>query len=72
MNKYIFRFIFYTTIILVCLALNLDYDNSSIQVILAFVSLISVGGVISYKVLRDKNIKEASKILGIPESFITE
>lgn len=72
MNKYIFRFIFYTTIVLVCLALNLDYDNSSIQVILAFVSLISVGGVISYKVLRDKNIKEASKILGIPESFITE
>ena len=53
-------------------ALNLDYDNSSIQVILAFVSLISVGGVISYKVLRGKNIKEASKILGIPESFITE
>ena len=72
MNKYIFRFIFYTTIVLVCLALNLDYDNSSIQVILAFVSLISVGGVISYKVLRGKSIKEASKILGIPESFITE
>ena len=72
MNKYIFRFIFYTTIVLVCLALNLDYDNSSIQVILAFVSLISVGGVISYKVLHGKNIKEASKILGIPESFITE
>lgn len=72
MNKYIFRFIFYTTIVLVCLALNLDYDNSSIQVILAFVSLISVGGVISYKVLRGKSVKEASKILGIPESFITE
>ena len=72
MNKYIFRFIFYTTIVLVCLALNLDYDNSSIQVILAFVSLISVGCVISYKVLHGKSIKEASKILGIPESFITE
>ena len=72
MNKYIFRVIFYTTIILSGFALSIDYNNSNILAIIVLLCLVSIGGIISYNVLHDKTDKEVSEILGVPENFISE
>lgn len=72
MNKYIFRVIFYATLVLSGFALSIDYDNSEFLAIIVLLCLVSVGGVISYNVLHDKTDKEASEILGVPESLFSE
>ena len=72
MNKYIFRIIFYTTLVLSGFALSIDYDNSELLAIIVLLCLVGVGGIISYNVLHDKTDKEISEILGVPESFFSE
>ena len=72
MNKYIFRIIFYTTLILSGFALSIDYDNSELLAIIVLLCLVGVGGIISYNVLHDKTDKEVSEILGVPESLFSE
>ena len=72
MNKYIFRIIFYATVVLSGFALGIDYDNSNLLAIIVLFCLVSVGSIISYNVLHNKTDKEISKILGVPESLISE
>lgn len=72
MNKYIFRIIFYTTLVLSGFALSIDYDNSELLAIIVLLCLVGVGGIISYNVLHDKTDKEVSEILGVPESLFSE
>ena len=72
MNKYIFRVIFYTTLVLSGFALSIDYDNSELLAIIVLLCLVGVGGIISYNVLHDKADKEVSEILGVPESLFSE
>ena len=72
MKKYIFRIIFYATVVLSGFALSIDYDNSEFLAIIVLLCLVSVGSIISYNVLHNKTDKEISKILGVPESFISE
>lgn len=72
MNKYIFRVIFYTTLVLSGFAFSIDYDNSKFLVIIVLLCLIGVGGIISYNVLHNKTDKEVSEILGVPESLFSE
>ena len=72
MNKYIFRIIFYTTLVLSGFALCIDYDNSDLLAIIVLLCLVGVGGIISYNVLHDKTYKEVSEILGVPESLFSE
>ena len=72
MNKYIFRVIFYTTLVLSGFALSIDYDNSESLAINVLLCLVGVGGIISYNVLHNKTDKEVSEILGIPESLFSE
>lgn len=72
MNKYIFRVIFYTTLVLSGFALSIDYDNSESLAINVLLCLVGVGGIISYNVLHDKTYKEVSEILGVPESLFSE
>ena len=72
MNKYIFRVIFYTTLVLLGFAFSIDHDNSKFLVILVLLCLIGVGGIISYNVLHNKTDKEISEILGVPESLFSE
>ena len=72
MNKYIFRVIFYTTLVLSGFALSIDYDNSDILSIIVLLCLVGVGSIISYNVLHDKTDKEVSEILGVPESLFSE
>ena len=72
MNKYIFRVIFYTTLVLSGFALSIDYDNSELLAIIVLLCLVGVGGIISYNVLHDKTDKEVSEILGVPESLFSE
>ena len=72
MNKYIFRVIFYTTLVLSGFALSIDYDNSESLTINILLCLVGVGGIISYNVLHNKTDKEVSEILGIPESLFSE
>ena len=72
MNKYIFRVIFYTTLVLSVFALSIDYDNSDLLSIIVLLCLVGVGSIISYNVLHNKTDKEVSEILGIPESFFSE
>ena len=72
MNKYIFRIIFYTTLVLSGFALSIDYDNSDLLAIIVLLCLVGVGGIISYNVLHDKTYKEVSEILGVPESLFSE
>lgn len=72
MKKYIFRVIFYSTIILSIFAFGIDYDNSTFSAIATILGAIVTGYAISYKVLHGKSDKEISKIIGIPESFISE
>lgn len=72
MNKYIFRVIFYTTLVLSGFVLSIDYDNSELLVIIVLICLVGVGGIISYNVLHDKTDKEVSEILGVPESLFSE
>ena len=72
MNKYIFRVIFYTTLVLSGFALSIDYDNSELLAIIVLICLVGVGGIISYNVLHDKTDKEVSEILGVPESLFSE
>lgn len=72
MNKYIFRVIFYTTLVLSGFALSIDYDNSESLAINILLCLVGVGGIISYNVLHNKTDKEVSEILGVPESLFSE
>lgn len=72
MNKYIFRVIFYTTLVLSGFALSIDYDNSESLAINVLLCLVGVGGIISYNVLHNKTDKEVSEILGVPESLFSE
>ena len=72
MKKYIFRIIFYTTVVLSGFALSIDYDNSNLLAIIVLLCLVGVGGIISYNVLHDKTDKEVSEILGVPESLFSE
>lgn len=72
MKKYIFRVIFYTTLILSGFALSIDYDNSESLAINVLLCLVGVGGIISYNVLHNKTDKEISEILGVPESLFSE
>ena len=72
MKKYIFRIIFYATVVLSGFALSIDYDNSNLLAIVVLFCLIGVGSYISYNVLRNKTDKEISEILGVPESLISE
>ena len=72
MNKYIFRVIFYTTLVLSGFALSIDYDNSDLLAIIVLLCLVGVGSIISYNVLHDKTYKEVSEILGVPESLFSE
>ena len=72
MNKYIFRVIFYTTLVLSGFALSIDYDNSDLLAIIVLICLVGVGGIISYNVLHDKTDKEVSEIIGVPESLFSE
>ena len=72
MNKYIFRIIFYTTLVLSGFALSIDYDNSELLAIIVLLCLVGVGGIISYNVLHDKTDKEVSEILGVPERLFSE
>lgn len=72
MNKYIFRIIFYTTLVLSGFALSIDYDNSNLFAIFVLLCIVGVGGIISYNVLHDKTDKEVSEILGVPESLFSE
>ncbi len=72
MNKYIFRVIFYTTLVLSGFALSIDYDNSELLAIIVLLCIVGVGGIISYNVLHDKTDKEVSEILGVPESLFSE
>ena len=72
MNKYIFRIIFYTTLVLSGFALSIDYDNSELLAIIVLLCLVGVGSIISYNVLHDKTDKEVSEILGVPESLFSE
>ena len=72
MNKYIFRVIFYTTLVLSGFALSIDYDNSEFFAIIVLLCIVVVGGIISYNVLHDKTDKEVSEILGVPESLFSE
>ena len=72
MNKYIFRVIFYATLVLSGFALSIDYDNSECLAINVLLCLVCVGGIISYNVLHNKTDKEVSEILGVPESFFSE
>lgn len=72
MNKYIFRIIFYTTLVLSGFALSIDYDNSELLAIIVLLCIVVVGGIISYNVLHDKTDKEVSEILGVPESLFSE
>ena len=72
MNKYIFRVIFYTSLVLSDFALSIDYDNSELLAIIVLLCLVGVGSIISYNVLHDKTDKEISEILGVPESFFSE
>ena len=72
MNKYIFRVIFYATLVLSGFALSIDYDNSELLAIIVLLCLVGVGGIISYNVLHDKTDKEVSEILGVPESLFSE
>lgn len=70
MKKYIFRTIFYSTIVLSIFALGVDYDNSEFLTIITLLGIIIAGGTISYNVLHNKTAKEISKIIGIPEKMI--
>ena len=72
MNKYIFRVIFYITLVLSGFALSIDYDNSESLAINVLLCLVGVGGIISYNVLHNKTDKEVSEILGVPESLFSE
>ena len=72
MKKYIFRIIFYTTVVLSGFALSIDYDNSNLLAIIVLLCLVGIGSYISYNVLHNKTDKEISKILGVPESLISE
>ena len=72
MKKYIFRIIFYATAILSGFALSIDYDNSNLLAIIVLLCLVCIGSYISYNVLHNKTDKEISKILGVPESLISE
>lgn len=72
MNKYIFRVIFYTTLVLSGFALSIDYDNSEFLAIIVLLCIVGIGGIISYNVLHDKTDKEVSEILGVPESLFSE
>lgn len=72
MNKYIFRIIFYATVVLSGFVLSIDYDNSNLLAIIVLFCLVGVGSIISYNVLHNKTDKEISKILGVPESLISE
>ena len=72
MNKYIFRAIFYTTIILSIFALGIDYDSLSFSLISILFGTIALGGVISYTELKSKSDKEVSELLGLPESFFKD
>ena len=73
MSKYIFRVIFYTTVVLSIFALTIDYENSKFfPWVFVLFCLIGAGGVISYNVLHDKTDKEVSEILGVPESLFSE
>lgn len=72
MNKYIFRVIFYTTLVLSGFVLSIDYDNSELLAIIVLLCLVGVGGIISYNVLHDKTDKEVSEILGVPESLFSK
>lgn len=70
MKKYIFRTIFYSTIVLSIFALGVDYDNSEFSTIITLFGIIIAGGTISYNVMQNKTIKEISEITGIPEKMI--
>ena len=72
MNKYIFRIIFYATVVLSGFALSIDYDNSNLLAIIALLCIVGIGSIISYNVLHNKTDKEVSEILGVPESLISE
>ena len=72
MNKYIFRVIFYTTLVLSGFALSIDYDNSELLAIIVLLCIVGVGCIISYNALHDKTDKEISEILGVPESLFSE
>lgn len=72
MNKYIFRTIFYTTIVLAILALVIDYSSLSLPWIGLLFGLIVMGGVVSYDELRSLSDKDKAKLLGLPESFFKE
>ena len=72
MNKYIFRIIFYFTIILSGFALGIDYDKSEFSSIVVLLGLIGFGVFVSYNVLHNKTIKEIHEIIGIPKNFISE
>ena len=72
MKKYIFRIIFYATVFLSGFALSIDYDNSNLLAIIVLLCLVGIGSYISYNVLHNKTDKEISKILGVPESLISE
>ena len=72
MNKYIFRTIFYTTIVLAILALVIDYSNLSLPWIGLLFGLIVMGGVVSYDELKCLSDKDKAKLLGLPESFFKE
>mgnify|MGYP001776304923 CR=1 FL=1 len=72
MNKYIFRIIFYATLVLSGFAFSIDYDNSNLLPIVVLLCLIGVGSYISYNVLHNKTDKEVSEILGVPESLFSE
>lgn len=72
MNKYIFRTIFYTTIVLAILALVIDYSSLSLPLIGLLFGLIVMGGVVSYDELRGLSDKDKAKLLGLPESFFNE
>ena len=72
MNKYIFRIIFYATLVLSGFALGIDYYNSELLAIIVLLCLVGVGSIISYNVLHNKTEKEISEILGVPESLLSE
>ena len=69
MNKYIFRAIFYTTLVLSGFALSIDYDNSELLAIIVLLCLVGVGSIISYNVLHNKTEKEISEKIKKYEDF---
>ena len=61
MKKYIFRIIFYTTVVLSGFALSIDYDNSNLLAIIVLLCLVGIGSYISYNVLHNKTDKEIAQ-----------